>query len=480
MDHELKLIAEAYNQALLLEKDHRKKMIKFIDEDVANFLHEFDDKRSMWFANQIKQMEGFQSAKNRPNWISRFLIDDMRGIIDWVSNTPNILLKKYDWATAVQAHKDYHESLQTNSLEGMESHEIIKKYDDGFYWVDLETNQCSEEKDAMGHCATSSSETLFSLRKYTLETNSVESFITIAANPDDGSWQQAKGKNNSKPKEVYHPYIADILAQYELYNYKTEYQGENDFNHNDFREYVEANPDSFEDADEIIHNIDGNSISSTDFEEALTAHQVDNEWTNVSVVVFDDDMGDGMNYVSAAFDLYITIPADKFKYDIKSVVEDLGYQQHNEFVGEMFDDIGLEDPEAEVYEDSILLKGRFNTSDSDYKADEDGLASFKGELAYADNVDSGIDIDDVIEKVNKYVYENELVETSFSRYVDELEASFEDEFTHIDSVEIEGFVRDVDFEVFNVKFDMQELFRQEFAKTNKKAITAISAATLKF
>jgi len=173
-------------------------------------------------------------------------------------------------------------------VEGVETNKIIKKYNNGFYWVDLEDTHCTEEGKLGGHCgSTGKGDTLFSLRKYDPNTNSREAFVTIAISPikrkpagktkievkktphhtpvkdfkkiryvtPSGTWYQAKGKKNSKPKKEYYPYIADILIQYNTFEFEPEYESGTDFTAQDFTKYIENNEDKYENADVILSQI---------------------------------------------------------------------------------------------------------------------------------------------------------------------------------------------------------------------------------
>jgi hypothetical protein len=305
MKTEEELIFEQYS--LLLEKDHRKKMIKFgIPEDVADYLHNFSSKYSIWFANQIKDLGNYKNSQDKVNWI-RVNEGQFTGILDWVRNTPNINLKDYNLQQAVQAAAEYHNNLKATSLEGEEKNTIIKKYGDGFYWVDLETSDCREEGGAMGHCARTSAETMFSLRKYTPETQTIDPVVTVAANPDDGSWQQAKGKKNSKPKEEYWKYIADILVEYNMLVYKPEYDSSNDFRNDDLYRYVEENQEEFENAEEILENIEESLITFEDFENAYK--EGGGEDCKYYSMYIDDDADE---YISHRRSINITFDLDYF------------------------------------------------------------------------------------------------------------------------------------------------------------------------
>ena len=51
---------------LLLEKDHRQKIIKIgLPTEVADYLHNLNDKYSLWFADKINKMPMFQMSRNK-------------------------------------------------------------------------------------------------------------------------------------------------------------------------------------------------------------------------------------------------------------------------------------------------------------------------------------------------------------------------------------------------------------------------------
>lgn len=324
MKTEEELIFEQYS--LLLEKDHRQKMIKFgIPEDVADFLHNFNSKYSIWFANEFKKARSFQNAQDKVNWV-RNQTNTMTSILDWVRNVPNINLKKYSYTEAANEAREYHRNIQVKTLEGEEKNKIIKKYDDGFYWVDLESNSCEEEGGAMGHCARTSAETMFSLRKYIPETQTIDPVVTIAANPDDGTWQQAKGKKNSRPKEEYWKYIADILVEYEMLVFKPEYDSANDFRNDDLYKYVEEHPDEFENSDELLEKIKETLVTQADFERVYK--EEGGEDCKYYSMYFDSDFyGEENEYISHRKSINITFDLDYFgDYvgNVESFLEKIG------------------------------------------------------------------------------------------------------------------------------------------------------------
>ena len=107
------------------------------------------------------------------------------------------------------------------------------EFDDGFYWIDLETTYCSDEADAMGHCGnTDKGTTLYSLRD-----RKKQPHITVSIDDKEGVIYQMKGKNNKKPIDKYHPYIVDLLINDDLEvpikGFGSEYLKAEDFNPNE-------------------------------------------------------------------------------------------------------------------------------------------------------------------------------------------------------------------------------------------------------
>ena len=93
----------------------------------------------------------------------------------------------------------------------------VMKFDDDYYWVDLNTNRCEKESDAMGHCGTASDRdsTLYSLRYLNKKTNDQKTWmwephVTFELT-DKHDLTQMKGKNNDKPSSKYHKYIIALL-----------------------------------------------------------------------------------------------------------------------------------------------------------------------------------------------------------------------------------------------------------------------------
>ena len=83
--------------------------------------------------------------------------------------------------------------------------QIIHQFDDGYYWYNLETSNCSVEGERMGHCGGDTRGTLVSLRKKHGRRKESSSYITMTWDAD--TLYQIKGRSNDAPVEDSWPYI---------------------------------------------------------------------------------------------------------------------------------------------------------------------------------------------------------------------------------------------------------------------------------
>jgi hypothetical protein len=391
------LLESIYNN-LLLEKDHRQKMLSFgIPQDIADYLHNFNDKYSLWFADKIKNMKGFQTSTNKINWIRTNLETNMTGIMDWVRNVPNINLKQFNWDQAVEAQTKYHENLQTNTLEGNEKNKIIKQYKDGFYWVDLESTNNCEESDAMGHCGrTGKADTLYSLRKYFKETQTIEPFITMAISPDDGVWYQCKGKKNSKPKQEYYKYIADILITKNCFIFKTEYDSTHDFTNVDFEQYVRQHSEEIPNSRDILEKISDNNVSFAQFEKIL------NEYEFPIYSIFLNDYDEGV-YINEDFGLKLNYNEFSDIPNIKSIIEEnQGSYSDAEHLINMFNRFDIYPDEIQIStsenSESFFINCDSKTSDNQFGFNDEGLDAFYRKCEDVFNLNKNFDREEFIKK----------------------------------------------------------------------------------
>jgi hypothetical protein len=202
--------------------------IETIDEFIKNIYNEIDYETNF---NSIKDYI-FSDVRNQEIWK-----------IDYNSSFEGLSKTSEEW----------HETLKASSKINQENGTVLIEYPNGFYWIDLESNNCREEGKAMGHCGVTSADTLLSLRQRKKD-GSIEPYVTIAINDNKGNKYetiyQCKGKNNKKPNEKYHRYIIDLYIKYKLgvEKNKREYSSEDDFAINDlndelFRKVLNEFPD---------------------------------------------------------------------------------------------------------------------------------------------------------------------------------------------------------------------------------------------
>jgi len=79
--------------------------------------------------------------------------------------------------------------------------QILHTFEDGSYWYDLQSSQCSTEGDRMGHCGSDHRGTLYSLRKKDKGKKFSKSYVTISYNSYNKTIFQIKGRSNDAPPE---------------------------------------------------------------------------------------------------------------------------------------------------------------------------------------------------------------------------------------------------------------------------------------
>jgi hypothetical protein len=201
-----------------------------------------------------KVLESFQRVTSMPikslakelNPTSQ-LRQDLTSIMDYVTNGLNGNKSSLDNLTFEQIKeksKEWHDSLNVgdSKINYVENNPILIDFRNengvGYYWVNLQTNNSTEECERMGHCGRSSSGSLYSLRSYRLTPDGkykVNNSHLTASISNDGIIYQLKGPKNSKPKEEYHQYILPLFDyktdddEYMITGFGTEYASQQDF-----------------------------------------------------------------------------------------------------------------------------------------------------------------------------------------------------------------------------------------------------------
>lgn len=264
------LIVEASKKDVLIEK-------LGLSEKNADFLTSLCGPLSVFMANKLidivhiqfsKQREGLETSReDTVNYLNQgYTLQTSRqhitSVMDWVRVGLNGNAKPYQNLTfdqLVAESKKWHDELGVgdSTIDYKEEHPVVVDFRNdkgfGYYWVDLEARDCSEESKRMGHCGRSSGN-LYSLRftspientKFTKN----RSFVTASVN-DDGTLLQMKGPRNKKPLDETHPYIISFILSDIVNKFGSEYASEEDFQLTDLpeekiKEIYEDKPDLFE------------------------------------------------------------------------------------------------------------------------------------------------------------------------------------------------------------------------------------------
>jgi hypothetical protein len=264
----IKRILREETQRMLLEASKKKILMDKLglNEKNAKILDELAGPLSVWLANKFidyyLREYGKFTKELSPDELKKVTIKKINdadsiyqarqnivNIMDWVRVGLNGNLgdnKNLSIDGLLRKSKEWHDSLDFGSgdINYVENNPIILDFrdenGDGFYWVDLQTNNSSEECNRMGHCGRSSYGTLYSLRevktlnpKYRIN----KSHITASIG-GDGILYQMKGVKNSKPKDEYHKYVLPLFyvlggggeeEDYLIQGFGTEYASERDF-----------------------------------------------------------------------------------------------------------------------------------------------------------------------------------------------------------------------------------------------------------
>jgi len=252
----------SFNNSFLLTEASKIKVLTNkigLNPDVAAELDRLCGPLSVWMANKLidnilsyDQMEigrdGAVSIINK-NGIGRQNLNHIQGIMDFIRvglDGATSTVKNLTFRDLIDKSKEWHDSLEIGqgSINYVEphTHDIIldfRENGEGFYWVDLNTNNSPEECNRMGHCGrTGYGNTIVSLRedrkipggKFKLN----KSHLT--ASIGGGILYQLKGPKNSKPKDEYHNYIIPLFnvqdeedGGYLIQGFGSEYASERDF-----------------------------------------------------------------------------------------------------------------------------------------------------------------------------------------------------------------------------------------------------------
>ena len=169
------LLSEKYSQRIkmlagVLTENKNEKLMKLgFSDEFATYLNDVGGKYALvlgdWSTRQYANDHGVNSSNLKEilpqvdqNKVIEYLKNNettVNTIMEWLKfpNREQVDLKQIKTLEeALDAAIEWHQTLQASGQITDESGEFIKQYPEGYYWIDLKTNNSPEEGKAMGHC----------------------------------------------------------------------------------------------------------------------------------------------------------------------------------------------------------------------------------------------------------------------------------------------------------------------------------------
>jgi len=193
-------------------------------------------------------------------------------------------LKKHPTNWKELAKMDFNEAMEyvnEVSLTEEDEKDIVHKYKDGYYWIDLGEGACELEASRMGHCGKDDRGNLVSLRTRPKGSKASKSHVTLTYNEHEDTLFQIKGRENNAPDSEYWPYIKDFIDRFGIDEVKEDGEHSND----DFTpllEFIEQNTNA---------SIDTRLAELQDYVNDVHNGLEDTDYLNFNVEM--EDYGDG-------------------------------------------------------------------------------------------------------------------------------------------------------------------------------------------
>ena len=267
-------------------------------------------------------------------------------------------LKKHPTNWKELAKMDFNEAMEyvnEVSLTEEDEKDIVHRYKDGYYWINLGEGACELEGKRMGHCGRDDRGNLVSLRTRPKGSKASKSHVTLTYNENEETLYQIKGRENNAPDSEYWPYIKDFIDRFGVDEVTEDGEHSND----DFTpllEFIEENTNA---------SIDTRLAELQDYANNILNGLEDTDYLNFNVDI--EDWGDGM---FAVLDVYI-----QFKVQIDELP--LGPVEANDTAILAI----LEEEEFQEQISEISYMGDFLDSWSDQALDTDAFFQKAGEHA---------------------------------------------------------------------------------------------------
>ena len=153
-------------------------------------------------------------------------------ITEWANDNNIKDLETRDWEDTISDAVEWHSDIFGDTSK-TESGDVFLKFDDGYYWTNLQKRECDDEAVLMGHCGRTAGDVLFSLKD-----KKKKSHLSAGYRYRDQMLTGLKGKANTKPKRKYHKYIIALLrnSKYPIKGFDLEYNTGTDFKMSDLED----------------------------------------------------------------------------------------------------------------------------------------------------------------------------------------------------------------------------------------------------
>ena len=202
-------------------------------------------------------------------------------------------LKKHPTNWKELAKMDFNEAMEyvnEVSLTEEDEKDIVHKYKDGYYWINLGEGACELEGKRMGHCGRDDRGNLVSLRTRPKGSKASKSHVTLTYNENEETLYQIKGRENNAPDSEYWTYIKDFIDRFGVDEVTEDGEHSND----DFTpllEFIEENTNA---------KIDTRLAELQDYVNDVHNGLADTDYINFEIEM--EDYGDGE---FAVLDVYV-------------------------------------------------------------------------------------------------------------------------------------------------------------------------------
>jgi len=228
--------------------------------------------------------------------------------------------------------------------------DIVYKYDDGYYWINLGEGACELEAARMGHCGRDDRGNLVSLRIKPKGSKISKSYVTLSYNSHNDTIYQAKGRGNNAPDPNHWEHIVHFINHFGVgYMEETGEHSNDDFT--DFIEYVARETDA--------------EVDTTLRELESLIQEINNGNHNTPNIVFSAEIDAWGDDPYALFDAYVNMEVEievpGNNYDVADKMEDIMASEESDIL-EKIAEIDYLENYIEDYQHHISLD--YSTRDS--------------------------------------------------------------------------------------------------------------------